>query len=146
MKCIVSTMTNTVAYAFFENVGGVPTIKQRIRICGGAGLPSFKSNGFGDMSQDAEGKPMWTPQGVVTPVSEEAYAILAKHPLFQRHLKGGKVKVVNQNIQGDHKAAKEVVRDMIPRDGFAQLTPQTYSGRVKVSTAAERDKQQSHIL
>lgn len=138
-KYVLSTMTNGVNYAFWSEVKkgqDVPVMRDKIFIHGGAGLPSLKS-GVGEMTKDGEGIPMWTPAGVVTPISDERYDKLKDHPLFKKHLEGGFVKVVNQDITGNHKAIVREVASMEKNDGFAQLNAKTIKDHVraiKIST------------
>lgn len=132
-KYVLSTMTNTVNYAFWSDIKkgqDVPVMRDKITIHGGTGLPSLKG-GFGEMVKDGEGTPMWVPEGVVTPISDERYDKLKEHPLFKKHLDGGYVKVVNQDITGNHKAVVREVASMERRDGFAQLNAKTLKNHVK---------------
>lgn len=137
---VISTMTNSVSYRFYRNVeskgGTLPVVQDSITIRGGAGLPSLKS-GFGDMNSDGEGHPIWTAEGMVTPLSEARYDILKTHKLFQDHLEGGYVKVVNKDLTGNHAAVKKEIGGMAGRDNFAQLTPATASNKIKVKTRLE---------
>ena len=66
-KYVLSTMTNSVSYAIWGNVGDLPVMRQKVTIKGGAGLPSI-SSGFGEVSKDGEGSPLWTADGVITPI------------------------------------------------------------------------------
>jgi hypothetical protein len=137
-KYIVSTMTNAVSYTIFskirDKIGDLPTIKKKITIWGGAGIPSNKS-GFGDLAQDkVQETPLWTAQGIVTPVSDENFEILKEHWLFKKHLDAGRVRVVNEDLRGNHKAVKKVVTNMEKSDRFAQLNKDTLKMKVKVTT------------
>lgn len=133
---VISTMTNSVSYRFYKNVGDLPVVQDSITIRGGAGLPSLKS-GFGEMGADGEGAPLWTAEGMVTPLSDARYDILKDHKLFKDHLEGGHVKVVNADLTGNHAQVKKEIRSMAPRDNFAQLTPATVGQKIKVKTARE---------
>lgn len=135
MKYILSTMTNGVSYGFFDHAGDLPVLRQKITIKGGANLPSM-SSGFGEQGQDGEGFPIWTAAGVITPIKDEQYDILKDHWLFKKHLASGHVKVLADNIIGNHKAVKEHVRDMAPTDGFAQLNPKTIKNHVNIRSAS----------
>lgn len=147
-KYILSTMTGAVSYAFYNYVGNadskgaglLPVIRKKITIFGGAGIPSNRS-GFGEMSNDAEGQPMWTASGIITPVSEEDYEVLKDHELFRKHVDGGYLKVINEDIRGNHKAVQKQVRSMEEKDTSAQLTPQTIKSRVKVKTPLELEQE-----
>jgi hypothetical protein len=118
---VISTMTNSISYCRYRKVGDLPILQDKVTVRGGAGLPSLKS-GFGEQHQTDEGIPMWTAEGVVTPVSDENYDILKEHWLFQKHMKEGFLKVVNHDILGNHKEVKHEVGSMRKRDDFAQLT------------------------
>lgn len=134
---ITSTMTGDVSYCFWNTIGGLPRIKDKITIRGGAGLPSVKS-GFGEMSSDGEGTPMWTAAGVVTPLRSDRYNLLKEHEVFKKHVAAGRVTVSNSDITDNHRAVKKIVDGMEKRDKFAQLTPDTYKTKVKVSTEKAR--------
>lgn len=130
---VVSTMTSSVSYCFWKTIDGLPRIEDKITIRGGANLPSSKS-GFGEMSQDGEGTPMWTAAGVVTPIRADRYNKLKDHELFKKHLERGYISITSQDITGNHKAVKKIVSGMEAVDGFAQLTPATYKQRIKITT------------
>jgi hypothetical protein len=139
-KFVLSTMTQSVAYTTFNFVGvespqgatRLPIPKKKIVIRGGAGIPSARS-GFGDMANNADGQPIWTAAGMVTPVSEENFEILKEHWLFKRHQEAGRVRVINEDVRDNYKAVKKEVSSMHRGDNFAQLTPSTVGGRVKAS-------------
>lgn len=135
MKFILSTMTNGVSYAMYDHAGDLPVIRSKITIKGGANLPSM-SSGFGEQGQDGEGHPIWTAAGVITPIKDEQYEALKDHWLFKKHLASGHVKVIDDNIIGNHKAVKEHVRDMEPTDGFAQLNPKTIKKHANIKSAS----------
>lgn len=126
MKYILSTMTGGVCYAFYADgpAGGLPIERKSIRIHGGAHLPSLNAP-FGELSNDAQGNPMWTPSGVVTPIKDEDYEELKGHELFNLHLKNGFVKVVDYDITDNHKAVAKEVKSLETADSSAQLTPST---------------------
>lgn len=143
---ILSTMTNSVNYRTYHFVGDaasqvkngpgpLPVPDPRpILIRGGAGIPSGKS-GIGEVSNDAEGKPLWTPRGVVTPITDEEYERLKEHWLFKKHLAGNYVKVINSDISHNTKEIRrQVEMDMQPQDEFAQLSKKTIKQRIKVKT------------
>ncbi len=162
MKYVISTMSMPVAYCFYEHqqrnqvsataanpvVGDVPLLRKKIFIHGGAGLPSLKS-GFGERSSDQEGKPIWTADGMVTPVDDKDFEMLMQHPLFKKHLEGGRVKVVNHDITENYKAVRKEVVHMAA-DPFAPLTKDTFKKRyanqskMKVKTGAFEDDVDSH--
>ena len=135
---VLSTMTDSVSYVNYNYIGDanskagqLPMVRDKVTILGGANLPSMKS-GFGDMTQNGEGQPMWTASGVVTPVSDEKYELIKDHWLFKKHQEGGHVKVLNKDITDNHKAVKREISDMEKRDKAAQLTPETLKMKVKV--------------
>ncbi len=143
---VLSTMTNSVSYRTYRMVGStqekghgplpVPE-PNAVIIYGGAGLPSHRS-GFGEVSEDLQGQPLWTPAGVVTPVSDENYEKLANHWLFKKHLEKNLVKVLKDDIRGNHKeVARQVAMDMQPHDNFAQLTKETLAQRIKVKVPSK---------
>jgi hypothetical protein len=136
---VISTQTNSVSYCRYNKVGGLPILKDKITIWGGAGLPSLKS-GFGEMKQDEEGVPMWVADGIVTPVSDENYDILKEHWLFKKHLDCGLVKVIKHDIIGDHKAVSTHVKTMTKRDDYAQATPNDVKN-MKVTTTNKPEKE-----
>ena len=138
-RYILSTMTAGVNYTTYRNVGGLPVVVRKVLIYGGAGIPSEKS-GFGEVVANAEGKPIWTADGIVTPVSEEDYLLLKDHKVFQKHMDKGYLKVINADIRGNHKQIQKYAGDM-HRDGFGQLTKQNIDKRIKVTvTKPEVDK------
>lgn len=139
-KYIISTMTGSVSYNWYENVNGLPLKKAGVVIYGGAHLPSLRS-GFGDMQRDAEGNPIWTAAGVVTPVSESNYELLKNNALFKKHMDGGYLKVINQDIVDNHKAVKREVNTMVAADPYAQLTPATFKQKVNMKTPMQLDQE-----
>lgn len=138
-KYILSTMTNSVSYTVYEKIGNLPVPKKKVTIYGGANLPSLRS-GFGEMTSDGQGAPMWTAAGIITPVSDADYEILKEHYLFKKHLAKGLVKPINQDIRGNHAEVKRQVNtNMTKRDGFAQQSNDTFAQKIKVSTQRDID-------
>lgn len=133
---VLSTMTNSVSYAFYQNVGDLPVMRDKVTIKGGAGLPSLKS-GFGEMARDGEGLPIWTAAGMVTPLSDERFDVLKEHPLFKKHVDGGFLKVLSKDITGNHKEVERQVATMEKSDGFAQLTKDTIGAHTKVKVSTD---------
>lgn len=121
---VLSTMTGAVAYTFYDKgpSGGLPIEKKRIYIHGGAHLPS-STRPFGEHSNDDQGRPLWTPQGVTTTLSDAEYAEIKEHPLFKQHMEAGYLKLVESNAAESHKAVEKAVRQMESADNSAQLTP-----------------------
>ena len=129
---VVSTMTQTVSYNLYDRTRDVPILTKAIRIKGGTGISSARS-GWGDMQEDGEGRPIWTADGFVTPVSDADYEILKTHKVFLQHEEGGHVKVLKKDITDNYGALKRETRDM-ERDGFQPMNEQRLKTRVKVTT------------
>ncbi len=131
---ILSTMSMPISYCFYENVnrnanaatqrnpvtGDVPLCKKKINIHGGAGIPSLRS-GFGEMSRSHDGQPLWTADGVVTPISEADYELLKENPVFQKHERQGRVKVLKRDVTENHKAVAKEAAGM-SKDPFGLMT------------------------
>lgn len=132
---VLSTMTNSVSYAFWGMAGDLPVMRHKILIKGGAGLPSINS-GFGEVAKDTDGIPLWTAEGIITPVSDANYEQLKDHPIFKKNLEKGYLKVLDKDITGNHREVKRQAASMERRDDFAQLTPETLKKHtaVKIST------------
>lgn len=137
-KYILSTMTAAVNYCVYAMVGDMPSIRRKILIHGGASIPSEKS-GFGEMSRDADGRPIWTADGVVTPVSDADYELLKENHVFKQHLAANVVKVINHDITGSQREISKNVQHM-SEDGFRQLTPSTIKQRIKVTQGSQQDE------
>lgn len=135
-KYIISTMTNSVSYANWGFAGDLPVIRSKVTIKGGANLPSLTS-GFGEVSKDGEGAPLWTPNGMITPISDEQYETIKDHKLFKQHIEKGLLKVIEKDLTGNHKAIKNITLDMTARDGYAQLTPGTIKQHTQVKVAKQ---------
>lgn len=131
---VLSTMAHAVSYAVYQDVAGLPTMRKSITIFGGAGLPSERS-GFGDQLTTEDGRPIWTADGYVTPVSDSDYEILKDHRLFKNHMDAGYLKVVNYDITGNYKEVKKLVSGM-EDDGKRQLNKETMKTKAKVKTAS----------
>ena len=139
---VLSTQTGSVSYCFFDKIGDLPVIRDKVTIHGGAHIPSLKS-GFGEMSRDGEGHPLWTADGIVTPLREERYALLKEHWLFKKHQDEGRVKVLSEDITGNHKAVVRETRTMMKADEFAQLNPETLKEKVSSKLRIHEDKELS---
>jgi hypothetical protein len=66
---VISKMTNSVSYCFYterRNPNDVPSIREKITILGGCGMPSHRS-GFGERTEDIQGQPLWVADGIVMP-------------------------------------------------------------------------------
>lgn len=130
-KYVLSTMTSNVGYALYDMIGDLPVLRRKIRIFGGAGIPS-ETSGVGDITRNHDGKPLWTPSGVVTTVSDEDAEILRNHPVFSKHHDAGYVKFVHGDISHSTREMDKATNNM-KRDGFQQLTKETLKSRVKVT-------------
>ncbi len=121
--------------------GGVHTIIRHVMVHGGSNLASIKS-GYGDMSQDDQGVPMWTPRGVVTRVSDEDAAFLEAHPTFQIGVKAGFYSIMDNDPGTDHKKIAKIVAagELNDRDGSAPLTSAVLANKVKVSAVKVSDE------
>lgn len=113
MPHIASTLSAPVTYVEYEYTPDKRPVRKRgITIKGGAGVasrPHALANG------------LLTPDGIVTPVTEEELAFLKTDEVFQRHIKGGFLKILNSNVSGN-KAAK----DMNARDPSRPYTEKDY--------------------
>lgn len=131
---ILSTMTASVNYNLYGKVENLPILKHKITIHGGAGIPSARS-GFGEVVEDENtGRPIWTADGIITPVSDSDWEILKENKVFQKHLAKNLVKVLNSDIRGNHRAIQKHAKDM-SRDGFALLDKSNVGSRMKIMTA-----------
>lgn len=122
MATIISTLTNNftfVKYSIPPDKSQLPVALRRIRIFGGANRPSMK--GFGDMTSDNQGVPIWTAAGVSTQVSDEDMKWLGEDPTFKQFVEGGNLKVLDKQVGNDHDKIKRIVSDMSPSDSHAPL-------------------------
>ena len=141
---ILSTMTNSVSYANWGHAGDLPVIRNKVTIKGGTGLPSI-SSGFGEVSKDGEGTPLWTADGVITPITDAQYELIKDHKLFKQHIEKGHIKVLEKDITGNHKAVKSAASNMQRRDGFSQLTPETLKNHVRVKISNREIEQDTQF-
>lgn len=140
MKYVLSTMTSNVAYNTYNYIGDlpVPDPALKIRIFGGTGIPS-NTSGFGIPSKSLDGTPLWTPAGMITPITDEQYERLKDHPIFKKHYDAGFVKFVDHDISGSHKLIEKAVGTM-KRDGFQQHTKDSIKEvRVTLGNQEEND-------
>jgi hypothetical protein len=136
-------MSAGVNYAIYRDVGGLPVIQHKILVQGGAGLASLRS-GFGEQGQTADGRPIWTADGVVTPISDEDWEILKNHPVFIKHQQKGLVKELNKDLRGNHREVQKHAASM-EVDGFRPLTKDTIAKNLKVTTATMRTEDEFRI-
>lgn len=143
MKYIISTMTSSVAYAFYDNVQGLPIERHKIFIAGGRGIASTKS-GFGEMTKNAQGQPIWTAKGLVTSVNDSDFEQLKDHPVFKKHQARGLVRVLEKDITGNHKAVAREAASM-ESDGFGPMNSERLGQKIKVSTQSMRQEDEFRI-
>jgi hypothetical protein len=141
-KYVLSTMTNSVSYRNYRFVGDrnatqnqalLPIPTDTVVIRGGANRPSQKG-GFGEQANDLNGNVLWTPRGVITVLTDEEYDRVKDHWLFQKHMAGGYLEVVNEDVHGNHKKVAKIAAAMEGQDPGAQLTKDTLAQRIKVKT------------
>lgn len=141
---IISKMSQSVSYTFYENVeeetssvggkiklGRIPAVKKSITVRGGAGLPSSRS-GFGEMTEDLEGKPLWTADGIVTTVSDADYELLKTLPIFMKHVGKGLLRVLHKDVSGNHKLVSKEAQTMT-EDPHSLMTSEKLQQRIKVT-------------
>jgi hypothetical protein len=141
-KYVLSTMTNSVSYRNYRYVGDrhatqnqalLPIPTDTVIIRGGANRPSQKG-GFGDQETDKSGNILWTPRGVVTVLTDEEYERVSQHWLFKKHMEGGYLVCLDEDISGNHKKVAKIAASMEGQDPGAQLTKETLAQRIKVKT------------
>jgi hypothetical protein len=134
---LVSTMTDTVRYRQYQIIENMPSKVFEVSVRGGAGLPTTKSAGWGEMSYSDSGSPIWTPEGFVTKLTAEQYEILKTIPVFQKHLENGFVQILDKD-PASHEKVEKITRDMKKRDGASQITgsedPRILNKKIKIST------------
>lgn len=141
-KYVLSKMTNSVSYRNYRYIGErgatqnqslLPIPTDTVIIRGGAGRPTQKG-GFGDSEQDTSGNVIWTPRGVVTTLNDEEYDRVKDHWLFKKHLEGGYLAILDEDVSSDHKKITRIAEDMAGDDPGAQLTKDTIAQKIKVKT------------
>lgn len=141
---ILSTMTAPVSYGFYDTKrADNPVLRKSITVAGGAGIPSMKS-GFGEQMEDHDGRPIWVAEGFVTPVNDADFDLLKEHPIFIKHLEKGLVKVLNNDITGNHGIISRHTKGM-SEDGFRQLNKDRLKQRVKVTEASTSTESQYRL-
>lgn len=141
---VLSTMTNSVKYAFYDTTKlDNPVMRKEIFVRGGASIPSNRS-GFGEQTQNSEGVPIWTAAGFVTPINDADFELLKDHPVFKSHLEKNLVKVVNNDITGNHAAIVKHASGM-ESDGFRQLNASTLKQKIKVSESTLSKEQEYRL-
>ncbi|QDH45953.1 hypothetical protein Pa193_043 [Pseudomonas virus Pa193] len=141
---IVSAMTQSVSYnAYDTSDPSNPRLQRKILIRGRAGIAS-ETSGFGDMISDAAGRPIWTPQGDCTAVSDSDFELLQANKIFMRHMDKGYLRVVKTDITSDHQRISKETRTM-ERDGFQPLDADRLQQKIKVTTASASQEQEFRI-
>lgn len=144
---IISSMTDSISYCFYAeaaNEKDVPALREKITIRGGRGLPSHRS-GFGEMSQDVQGTPLWTAEGIVTRITEDQWNRLKEHPLAKKHLAANRLKKVDEDVRGNHKKVRQISRDMEGPDSHALLTKQTVKERISKTIKIVEDNEPGRV-
>lgn len=118
---VYSTLTDTVNYQVTANGGGdIPVGVQDIVIHGGSNIPD---------------KFLRTPQGVVTPVTEQELEALRQNHVFRLHEANGFIKVSDKKTDPEKVAA-----DMTTRDQAAPLVESDFDEDQQPKTGAADDK------
>lgn len=143
MAKILSTLTSGFVFVLYNEApaGQLPTSQRRIRIAGGANTPSNK--GFGEMTSDEKGNPIWTPRGMVTTVEDEDMKWLLEDRSFKGFVDAGLLQVMSEagaEFEHNHKKlSREVEDNMTPVDSHAPLQGNSDSriqARIKVTTGS----------
>ncbi len=120
-KYIVSKMAANVNYAIYtKGARGINEVKQVITIRGGADVIDKKT--------------LVTPEGVLTPVTDDEFAKLQDNPIFLRHIERGVLKVCT-NERNAEKSSVELTKD-----DSAQLTPKDYKKQGKKRPKTTRNE------
>ena len=117
---IFSTLTSDQRYRDYHKSDSkdiLPTVKSEVFIKGGHGVA---------------GKHLITPQGVMTKITDDEYAILLNNSDFKMHVKNGFIKAEQRAHD-----VKKVIGDMAVKDKSSPLTPDDYSKRVPTVPGSE---------
>lgn len=112
---VYSTMSQDVSYPIWSD-GEVKRVVEHIVINGGTGVVD---------------KRLYTPNGVVTKVTQEQLAHLKNDRVFKLHEKNGFVKVSEENVNPE----KVATEGMELRDQSAQLVPEDFENAPKTKTS-----------
>ncbi|QRE00518.1 hypothetical protein [Burkholderia phage BCSR129] len=123
-KYILSTMSDNVSYNVYDKSSDLPVVRKQVTILGGANKASLNS-GFGDMVKNSEGIPLWTPAGMVTPITDADYEAIKDNAVFRRHMERRFIQLLDKDPGRDHDKVSSLVQTMTPRDRAAPLTPDT---------------------
>lgn len=149
---ILSTLTNSFIFVKYApqvmgpkgELLGMPRPLRRIRVAGGANRPNMR--GFGEQSADNEGVPMWTPDGVCSPVLEEDVAWLMRDKAFKEFVELGHIRIVETNLNTNAGERRKVINgDMVPRDNMSPLLPNDPRFSLK-AIKGEEDSSASNLL
>lgn len=117
---VFSTLSNDNRYCEFKELtGGAPhsVIERSVLILGGHGVAQ-KSGEIG----------IYTPNGVMTEVSDEDFGLLENNFHFKEHLKNGFITVTKKKIE-----PSAMAKDMARADESAPLTPNDCERKTKTS-------------
>ncbi len=113
MNYVYSTLPTDMIYTHWEHAGdGVP--KQLV-------ASVFIKGGAGVAQKPKPGTDIWTPLGMVTPVSDEDLATIEKDPVFRLHKKNKYITVQQKNSD-----VEKVAVDMNRRDNSSPMTESDY--------------------
>lgn len=108
MNYVVSKQAAGVDYVLYEKSGsGKLVAKGVVSIDGGAGVANKKT--------------LYTPDGILTPISDQDVEMLNLNPVFKAHLENGSVKLLRKNPGDPDKAAAD-----LDKDPSAPITPEDY--------------------
>lgn len=120
---IVSRASQDNEYVVWETTpNGLKRCQKSVIIKGGANVLDRKT--------------METPNGVITEITDEEWAILQECPAFQRHLEKGFMEVMKE----EKKAREESKKKSDKKDGSAQLTPNDFKKRGQKAPVLNKDK------
>lgn len=116
---VYSTMSAGNTYTVYDpNVekGQLPRIIGQVDIAGGANVAKRRS--------------LETPLGVARRITADQYELLKQDPVFQTHVKGGYIRVIEAKVDPE-----KVVPDMTQRDESAPLVPEDFEKTVDADGA-----------
>lgn len=135
---ILSTLTNSLIFVKYAPVQldskgvptGAPRALRRIRVAGGANRPNMI--GRGEVSTDNEGVPMWTPEGVCSPVLEEDLKWLMQDPSFKQFIAMRHIKIVDTDLNSNRGEMRKVIAgELHARDSMAPMLPDDPRNKLK---------------
>ena len=139
---VISTLTNNFTFTKYAPAvnGQLPRSLRRIRIFGGTNIASLK--GFGDMTVDNNGVPIWTAAGIVTRVDKaDIDWLLTENEGFKAFVDAGNIKVLESDKEIDHNRIKRIVAaEMASGDSHAPMQPNdSRFGKVRIKLADDVD-------